>query len=249
MLISVKNIGYWAANEPCDYGTNCQFNLSSSRSQITNFRGEWCIGTAPAPPPPPFIPHPPPPPPFGYNCSSSVCFSWTCGSHMVLQRAPHKAAVFGTIAGGTAIETAKMDVTVTPQHTGGGSAYSVQAVLTPATTAGGNATFKALLRPTPAGGNYSIVARCVTGCEGQATLHDLTYGDVWYCSGRTSPLHALLARRTRVAPSDSCWCSLPRANLTIALALDFCRKQHGAVHAPYVFSKQDARQHSGWQCV
>ena len=78
---------------------------------------------------------------------------------MVLQSGPSKSAVYGTVASGAS--PSKISVTVTP--VGGDHAdiadavYTVGAVVSGG-VAGANATWKAFLKPTPAGGNFSVVA-------------------------------------------------------------------------------------------
>ena len=52
------------------------------------------------------------------------------------------------------------------------------------------ATWKALLNPTEAGGNYTIKAVC-DGCGGDpkywnASITNVTFCDVWHCSGALS---------------------------------------------------------------
>jgi hypothetical protein len=49
-------------------------------------------------------------------------------------------------------------------------------------------SWKALLPPMPAGGNFTITATC-QGCKGAPAplvLDGVTFGDVWYCSGQVS---------------------------------------------------------------
>ena len=52
------------------------------------------------------------------------------------------------------------------------------------------ATWKAYLNPTAAGGDYTITANC-TGCGGDpkywgASITNVTFGDVWHCSGQSN---------------------------------------------------------------
>ena len=101
----------------------------------------------------------------------AVAFNTTLGSNMVLQQAPVAAAVFGSVTGNTTT------VTVTVED-GGGNTYTV-----PAAVAGG--LWKALLRPTPAGGNYNITATAVCSTEQvSVSVVNVTFGDVWFCGGR-----------------------------------------------------------------
>ena len=100
-----------------------------------------------------------------------VRFNTTQGSHMVLQQAPAKSAVYGTVgADGTAVA-----VTVSGASDEGQEAapYTVQATV----TAG---HWKAMLKPTAAGGSYKITAAC-TGCQNTtaAVIDDVTFGDLW----------------------------------------------------------------------
>lgn len=52
-------------------------------------------------------------------------------------------------------------------------------------------TWKALLNPTTAGGSYTIIVNCTSGCGGDpkywgASITNVTFGDVWHCSGQVS---------------------------------------------------------------
>eukprot|EP00659_Diplonema_papillatum_P009251 gene9251-14335_t len=103
---------------------------------------------------------------------ASVSFDRHVQDHMVLQREPETASVYGKYSG----TAATIHVTV---HDGFAS-YDI-----PATAAEG--TWTAQLRPTPAGGNYTITATC-SGCGNSSTaaIADVTFGDVWYCSGQSN---------------------------------------------------------------
>eukprot|EP00038_Savillea_parva_P007103 m.167831 g.167831 ORF g.167831 m.167831 type:complete len:674 (-) comp12884_c0_seq1:903-2924(-) len=107
-----------------------------------------------------------PPPPqavFGFNSSFT--------SHAVLQQAPAKSAVYGTVAA----NNTSPKVTVTVNEVGG-SSYTVTATVA-------NGGWKAFLQPTKAGGNFSIFAT-----DGTSTVNitDVTFGDVWYCGGQSN---------------------------------------------------------------
>lgn len=52
----------------------------------------------------------------------------------------------------------------------GDASYTVKATVGP-----GN-KWKALLNPTRAGGNYSIEAKCDSGCAGTIRIEDVTFG-------------------------------------------------------------------------
>ena len=63
--------------------------------------------------------------------------------------------------------------------------------------------WKALLRPMESGGSYTISAQC-TGCAGNATIAiaDVTFGDVWYCSGQSNmwlPVSSTFSRNSTAA--------------------------------------------------
>eukprot|EP00041_Stephanoeca_diplocostata_P010993 m.177446 g.177446 ORF g.177446 m.177446 type:complete len:685 (-) comp18367_c0_seq2:175-2229(-) len=127
---------------------------------------------------------PPPPPP------AVLAFSPVYGSNMLLERAPAKAAAYGTLGeGGTAVA-----VTVS----GEGTSYTVNAVINDTYQPEGYVnpdgtpypvvpSWKALLKPTAAGGNYTITATC-TGCTGttNVTITNVTFGDMWYCTGQSN---------------------------------------------------------------
>jgi hypothetical protein len=80
----------------------------------------------------------------------------------------------------------------------GGAKYTVKAQIVDQSAA--NLTWKALLHPhAEYGGNVTLTATC-SGCargNTTATLVDLTYGDVWFCSGQSAPLVT-----PRIGPAD-----------------------------------------------
>jgi sialate O-acetylesterase len=129
------------------------------------------------------------------SCPSSVLFSTGIDNDMVLQRAPAKAAVYGSV-----LEVgATVEVTV---EGGSSGAYTVQADTIPvgnnnAVAPGGvtyAASWKALLKPAPAGGSLTITAKCTAGCGTGATrssrdvasIERVTHGDVYFCSGQSN---------------------------------------------------------------
>ena len=112
------------------------------------------------------------------------------GSHMVLQQSPAMAAVYGIVGSTrTSSDAPRIVVTVTAtpstDRTTRGHPYTVNATIT-------GTTWKALLHPTEAGGNYSITAACTAGCRGSATIVDVTFGDVYYCAGQSNMALPLL---------------------------------------------------------
>ena len=149
----------------------------------------------------------PPPPPQVLLFSFDSAF----GSNMVLQQAPAMAAVYGFMDFNASMAGATVSVTLTPA---GGAPISVQAKLNATVQTFGPdwgvrnldaaqcpgclppynpwnsplASWKALLPPQPAGGNYTVTATC-TGCSPLApstvSLYDVTFGDMWYCTGQS----------------------------------------------------------------
>ena len=150
-----------------------------------------------APPPAPA------PPVFG--------FSPVFGDWMVLQQAPAAAAVYGTATSST------KSVTVTVSD--GKTSYDVVAkvgkdathqpigYVVPGTGAQlpyEALTWKAVLHPATAGGDYTITAKC-TGCTNTttATLQHATFGDMWYCSGKITKFRHDATRHTAHATRHS----------------------------------------------
>lgn len=125
-------------------------------------------------------------------------FSGVFADHAVLQREPEKAAVYGVVLGGVSAATT---VTVTVSETtatGKAASYTVKATVTPLVSPL-NATWKAFLQPHANGGNITITAQCA-GCANAtdvATLSDVTFGDVLFCSGQSNmwlPMQYTLTR-------------------------------------------------------
>jgi hypothetical protein len=107
----------------------------------------------------------------------------------VLQQAPAKAAIYGVGEGPVSVSVSGTD--------GAGAAvrYTV-AAFTEAGGGGGRGggsggdtvssptpTWKAFLKPTVAGGSYTVTAK---GKAGTAVLEKVTYGDVYFCSGQSN---------------------------------------------------------------
>ncbi len=146
----------------------------------------------------------PPPPP-------EIVFSYDAvfGSNMVLQRAPAKAAIYGylqpgatgavvtvTTAGGAPVATvtASVNATVQPFGAGFGVRPCPKEVCPPydmepfTPFAFPLPTWKALLPPMPAGGDFVVTTTCV-GCPTPAAplvIVNVTFGDVWFCSGQSN---------------------------------------------------------------
>eukprot|EP00756_Hemistasia_phaeocysticola_P019183 Hpha_TRINITY_DN15643_c1_g9::TRINITY_DN15643_c1_g9_i1::g.101267::m.101267/K05970/SIAE; sialate O-acetylesterase len=161
--------------------------------------GTWCKAWTPGCLPQPAAPY-----------GSVVGFYQTLGDNMVLQRGPGRAAVYGVLGPNATTpreHTSKVTVTVTKWTAAGpGESYSIPAETDTvhqatgpqfagmgADTPGPWATWKALLRAEDAGGNYSITVTC-DSCAGTildpalatATIVNVTFGDVWHCSGQSN---------------------------------------------------------------
>ena len=161
------------------------------------------------PTPPPPAPPPPKPRPSPAVTTGSVNFSWTLGSHMVLQRAPNRAAVYGFVG-------------LNATKSGGYSHSKVKVVLrdengvttsVPATIDAHEGKWKALLPPRPAGGTYTVTVTCIDGCTGSATIDDVTFGDVWYCSGQSNMALPFRFTYARNASIRSCLLTTITAHL------------------------------------
>lgn len=114
-------------------------------------------------------------------------FAGSFSDHAVLQRAPQLAAIYGVVIGAQA----GTDVVVTVASLeGSGSPYTVAATVdvTKVRAAGGSyARWKALLNAAPAGGNFTITVACSTCANTTAVnITDVTFGDVFFCSGQRS---------------------------------------------------------------
>jgi len=151
--------------------------------------------------------YPGPYPPGGscnVNGPQQLCIAAPFSSNAVLQREPASAAITGSVPQGWGADD-DMSVTVTltdddgaaaaAAGSGGGAGW--QHAVTAAVRA--DRTWKVLLPPRPTAGNYSLTAQCSAGCSGAnasfvATLLNLTFGDVYVCSGQScAPISAAAA--------------------------------------------------------
>ena len=111
-----------------------------------------------------------------------ICLSGTVNHNAILQRAPARAAVVGSVGAGS---PAGAPVSLLLAGTGpDGSAYSKLF----ATAANADLTFKVLLDAMPAWGSYSVTVSCAT-CAGAPTsvsVGGVTFGDVWVASGQSN---------------------------------------------------------------
>ena len=165
-------------------------------------------------------------------------FSGTITDRTVLQRgAETQAGVYGTVVGaqaGTAVS-----ITVNEEGVG---AYSLRAEII--SRNGTELSWHALLKPHAAsGGNVTISASCASCAnDTAATIRDLTYGDVWFCAGKTSDsLHAVHRHAHLVAVLEFCL-----LELTQRLLCDDRPIQHGVGNAVRFDSKPYFRCARRW---
>jgi sialate O-acetylesterase len=107
-------------------------------------------------------------------------------SHMVLQQAPARSAVYGFGKGPVSVTVTGSDAT------GAAVGYTVDAFTVddgsaPASSSDDPSsslpTWKAFLKPAAAGGSYTVTAK---GATGTVVLSDCTFGDVYFCSGQSN---------------------------------------------------------------
>ena len=113
-----------------------------------------------------------------WTVTTETNFSAIFGNHMVLQRAPDRASVYG-ISSDTGVEV-----------TFNGQTYRSTVV---------NGAWKVALPATEAGGAYTIG---VSSAGGKASISDVTFGDVWFCSGQSNmelKLHYTVSRNASYA--------------------------------------------------
>ena len=120
------------------------------------------------------------------QAACDIQFSPHVQDHMVLQRAPEKSSVYGTLTPGASAPTVTAMVS-------GDATYQVTGKVT-------GDQWVAYLKPTAAGGDYTVNVTC-TGCSTNGTntiaISDVTFGDVWYCSGQSNmalSLHYTMSR-------------------------------------------------------
>jgi len=117
-------------------------------------------------------------PPFPTN-KPGIFFSGVFTDNVVLQRAPQSSSVFGVVVGGTPSTTVSVS---------GIGHKPIQAIVDLSTIDQyGYARWKAIFPPQTAGGDYNISASC-NNCEGSkvAAISEVTFGDVWFCSGQSN---------------------------------------------------------------
>ena len=116
------------------------------------------------------------------QAAGSANFSANMGSGMVLQRAPAQASLYGFTNANPQSGVARITVTLKSTE-GGASPESYTGTVFP------DGTWKVLLSAKPAGGSFTASVACTSpGCASAAstTITDLTFGDVWYCTGQSN---------------------------------------------------------------
>ncbi len=144
-------------------------------------------------------------------------FSGVFGDRMVLQRAgPKNPAAQAAVYGGGAAPGAAVKVVLSPAGADQAGALA-SAVDTFETSAAQDGSWKVLLAPKPAGGTFTVTASAsASSGDGvvlkqrhgdqqgpTATLKEVTFGDVWFCSGQVQIrlIRMALTALTRFVPT------------------------------------------------
>ncbi|KAM8852960.1 sialate O-acetylesterase [Synchiropus picturatus] len=101
------------------------------------------------------------------SCVAQLTFASYYGDHMVLQRAPERAVVWGF-----GPEAANLTVSLSGPVAQQESAVTVAAGI-----------WRVTLQPMPPGGPYNLTVR---GHNSSAVLTDVLFGDVWLCGGQSN---------------------------------------------------------------
>ncbi|XP_061574872.1 sialate O-acetylesterase [Cololabis saira] len=102
------------------------------------------------------------------GCDGALLFASSYGDHMVLQRAPQRAVLWGFGPEGTLVTVSLSPGKQKPS---------------PVTVSGG--IWQVTLDPVDAGGPYNVTA---TSKAGTAALTDVLFGDIWLCGGQSNML-------------------------------------------------------------
>ncbi|CAH1270682.1 SIAE [Branchiostoma lanceolatum] len=124
------------------------------------------------------------------NFNGQSTFAWASyySDHMVLQREPNRAVVWGYGDVGA-------NVTVSVYPTEKGKVYHSIVQIGPT----GKGVWKVTLDAMPAGGPHTVEAVQTTAGKGQSlVLKDVLFGDVWLCSGQSN-----MAFTVKYASNDS----------------------------------------------
>ena len=124
------------------------------------------------------------------SCGANLCFSSGFGSGGVLQRAPARAALYGSApascVAGVSLRLFSVD---------GGYSKVFSSPLA------SDGTWKLLLDAMPTGGNFSAAASCAG--QPTRTLTDLTFGDVWLCAGQSNEWLPMWFTESRNATTEA----------------------------------------------
>ena len=123
----------------------------------------------------------------GYSVPWKLQLSGVFTDNMVLQRAPSSAALYGLAP------PAEM-VHVSMELNSGAPMATPGLHLTRTALSSRQGHWLVRLPPAEAGGNYTVTVTCPTcqNAPAPATMTNITYGDVWICSGQSNawlPLH------------------------------------------------------------
>ena len=137
-------------------------------------------------------------------------FDAVFGDNMVLQRAPSKAAVYGFLGHCDVVKLVMFDGDLNIVNEYSGEDVMMNVTKQPFGAEWGDrpcskkncppynmdpfnpwneplATWKVILDPMEPGGNYTINAECISGSDaGTVMITNVTFGDVWYCSGQSN---------------------------------------------------------------
>ncbi|KAI1893450.1 hypothetical protein AGOR_G00123850 [Albula goreensis] len=113
--------------------------------------------------------------PWNAHALDEFRFASYYGDHMVLQKAPERAVLWGFGAEGSKVIFSLEG----EQQNKRGVAY-VQ-----------NGTWRVTLDPVEAGGPYNVTAFQLGPAEAKITLTDVLFGDVWLCGGQSNMAYTL----------------------------------------------------------
>ncbi|WAR01928.1 SIAE-like protein [Mya arenaria] len=97
--------------------------------------------------------------------NGAIRFANYYNNHMVLQRAPQRANIWGFGTAGVAVNV------------------KIDGLVVSTINVGADGVWKTLLPATTAGGPHNV---SVTSSDGGAALSDVMFGDVWVCSGQSN---------------------------------------------------------------
>ncbi|XP_052802059.1 sialate O-acetylesterase-like [Mya arenaria] len=104
------------------------------------------------------------------KCHGAIRFANYYNNHMVLQRAPQRANIWGFGTAGVAVSV------------------KIDGLVVSTINVGADGVWKTLLPATTAGGPHNV---SVTSSDGGAALSDVMFGDVWVCSGQSNMEYTL----------------------------------------------------------